>query len=415
MFSIERWHEIFEGLTKNKLRSILTGVSVAAGIFILVILLGAGNGIQNGIQKQFEQDAANRISIWPGVTQKEHNGHGVGRFIQLRNSDYELANNLLGDYIEYKSAIYSVWSGNLVYKKETGTYRVEGVHPDYQFIENASVVKGRFINQYDIANYEKNVIIGQKVANDLFKNGEEPLGAELNVSGMIYKVVGVYTDPGGEREESRVFIPITTAQRAYSAADRIRSMAFTLKKSDNFDVAVEESLEFTQKLEQLLKTRHNIAPDDQGALYINNSLEEAKNVYMITGGVQGFFWFVGICTIIAGVVGVGNIMLIIVKERTREIGIRKALGASPFSIISMILQEAVFITVVSGFSGLLFGLLVWEVVGPFVEADFFTNPEVDFNVAVSTLVILIVAGALAGFFPAYRAAKIRPIVALRGE
>lgn len=415
MFSIERWHEIFEGLAKNKLRSILTGVSVAAGIFILVILLGAGNGIQNGIQKQFEQDAANRISIWPGVTQKEHNGHGVGRFIQLRNTDYELTNSLFGDYIEYKSAIYSVWSGNLVYKKETGTYRVEGVHPDYQFIENASVVKGRFINQYDIANYEKNVIIGQKVANDLFKNGEEPLGAELNVSGMIYKVVGVYTDPGGEREESRVFIPITTAQRAYSAADRIRSMAFTLKKSDNFDVAVEESLEFTQKLEQLLKTRHNIAPDDQGALYINNSLEEAKNVYMITGGVQGFFWFVGICTIIAGVVGVGNIMLIIVKERTREIGIRKALGASPFSIISMILQEAVFITVVSGFSGLLFGLLVWEVVGPFVEADFFTRPEVDFNVAVSTLVILIVAGALAGFFPAYRAAKIRPIVALRGE
>src|SRR5690606_4377723 len=190
------------------------------------------------------------------------------------------------------------------------------------------------------------------------------------------------------------------AQRADSAADRIRSMAFTLKKSDNFDVAVEESLVFTQKLENLLKTRHNIAPDDQGALYLNNSLEEAKNVYMITGGVQGFFWFVGICTIIAGVVGVGNIMLIIVKERTREIGIRKALGASPFSIISMILQEAVFITVVSGVSGLLVGLLVWEVVGPFVEADFFTNPEVDFNVAVSTLIILIVAGALAGFFPA---------------
>src|SRR5690606_5668629 len=265
MFSIERWRARFEGLAKNNLRTFLTGYSVASGIIILVVLLGAGNGIQNGIQKQFEQDAANRISIWPGVTQKEHNGLGIGRVIQLRNTDFEQACKLLGEYIEYKSAIYSVWSGNLVYKKETGTYRVEGVHPDYQFIENASVVKGRFINQYDIANYEKNVIIGQKVANDLFKNGEEPLGAELNVSGMIYKVVGVYTDPGGEREESRVFIPITTAQRAYSAADRIRSMAFTLKKSDNFDVAVEESLEFTQKLEQLLKTRHNIAPDDQGA------------------------------------------------------------------------------------------------------------------------------------------------------
>ncbi|MFA7446225.1 MAG: ABC transporter permease, partial [Flavobacteriaceae bacterium] len=220
---------------------------------------------------------------------------------------------------------------------------------------------------------------------------------------------------GGEREESRVFIPITTAQRAYSAGDRIRSMAFTLNKGANFDQAVAESQEFTRQLDNLLKTRHTIAPDDQGALHINNSLEEAKNIYMITGGVQAFFWFVGICTIIAGVVGVGNIMLIIVKERTREIGIRKALGASPFSIISMILQEAVFITVVSGFSGLLLGLLIWEFVGPFVEADFFTRPEVDFNVAVSTLVILVVAGALAGFFPAYRAAKIRPIVALRGE
>jgi putative ABC transport system permease protein len=192
-------------------------------------------------------------------------------------------------------------------------------------------------------------------------------------------------------------------------------MAFTLNKGANFDQAVAESQEFTQQLENLLKTRHTIAPDDQGALHNNNSLEEAKNIYMITGGVQAFFWFVGICTIIAGVVGVGNIMLIIVKERTREIGIRKALGASPFSIISMILQEAVFITVVSGFSGLLLGLLIWEFVGPFVEADFFTRPEVDFNVAVSTLVILVVAGALAGFFPAYRAAKIRPIVALRGE
>lgn len=415
MFSIERWHEIFEGLSKNKLRTFLTGVSVASGIFILVILLGAGNGIQNGIQKQFEQDAANRVSIWPGVTQKEYNGLGIGRIIQLRNTDYEMATTLLEDYIEYKSAIYSVWSGNIVYKKETGTYRVEGVHPDYQFIENASITKGRFINHSDINNYEKNVIIGQKVAQDLFKNEEDPLGAELNVSGVIYKVVGVYTDPGGEREESRVFIPITTAQRAYSAGDRIRSMAFTLRQQNVFDQAVAESQEFTQKLENLLKTRHNIAPDDQGALYINNSLEDAKNIYIITGGVQAFFWFVGICTIIAGVVGVGNIMLIIVKERTKEIGIRKALGASPFSIISMILQEAVFITVVAGFLGLLSGLLIWEIIGPFVEADFFTRPEVDFNVAVSTLVILVIAGALAGFFPAYRAAKIKPIVALRGD
>lgn len=415
MFSIERWQEIFEGLYKNKLRTALTGVSVASGIFILVILLGAGNGIQNGIQKQFEKDAANQISVWPGVTKKEYQGLGVGRQIQLRNADYDLATTLFKDYIEYKSAIFSVWSGNIIYKKETGNYRVEGVHPDYQFIENASIVKGRYINHTDNSNYEKNVIIGQKVANDLFKNGEEPLGQELNVSGMIYKVVGIYTDPGGEREESRVFIPISTAQKAYSAGDSIRSMSFTMKSSVDFDSAIAESNEFTQKLETFLKARHMVAPDDDGAIFINNSLEQAKNIYIITGGVQAFFWFVGICTIIAGVVGVGNIMLIIVKERTKEIGIRKALGASPFSIITMILQEAVFITVIAGFSGLIFGLVVWEVVAPYVEADFFTRPEVDFNVAITTLIILIVAGAFAGFVPAYRAAKIRPIVALRGE
>lgn len=414
MFSIERWQEIFEGLFKNKLRTALTGISVASGIFILVILLGAGNGIQNGIQNQFERDAANRISVWPGITQKEYKGLGIGRNIQFRNTDYEIAIRLLGNYIEYKSAIYSVWSGNIVYKEETGTYRVDGVHPDYQFIENASISLGRFINHSDISNYEKSVVIGQKVANDLFKNKEDPLGKNINISGTIYKVIGVFTDPGGEREESRVFIPISTAQRTYSAGDRIRSMAFTLNKKAKFDDAVDESYEFSQQLENLLKSRHTVAPDDQGALHINNSLEQAKNIYIITGGVQTFFWFVGICTIIAGVVGVGNIMLIIVKERTKEIGIRKALGASPFSIISMVLQEAIFITVIAGFSGLIFGLILWEVIGPSVEADFFTRPEVDFNVAITTLIILIVAGALAGFIPAYRAAKIRPIVALRG-
>lgn len=415
MFNIERWQEIFEGLSKNKLRTFLTGVSVASGIFILVILLGAGRGIQNGIQKQFEQDAVNRISIWPGVTQKEYKGLNVGRYIQFRNQDYEMILQTYGDMIDKKSAIYSVWSGNIVYKKETGNYRVEGVHPDYQFIENATIVKGRFINQYDIKDYEKHVCIGQKVANDLFKNGEDPLGERINISGIIYKVIGVYSDPGGEREESRVFIPISTAQRAYSAGDKIRSLAFTLKKEDDFDKATKNDLYFTAQIDQLLKNRHTVAPDDLSAIYVQSSLEEAEKVYMMTGGIQTFFWFVGILTIIAGVVGIGNIMLIVVKERTKEIGIRKALGASPFSIISMILQEAIFITLVSGFSGLILGMLLWLGISPFVESDFFTHPEVDFNIAITTVFLLVIAGCLAGFIPAYRAAQIKPIVALRDE
>lgn len=415
MFNIERWQEIFEAIRKNKLRTFLTGVSVASGIFILVILLGAGRGIQNGIQNQFAKDATNKIQIYPGVTQKEFKGLGIGRFTQFKNRDYDIVTQKFENFIDQKSKLYSVWSGNIVYGKETGTYRIEGVNPNYQFIENASVTEGRFINLSDIENFEKVAVIGKKVATDLFKKEGEAVGQNINVSGTIYKVVGVFTDPGGEREESRAFIPVTTAQRAYSAGEDIRSMAFTMPKRASFEQAVAESENFSKQLDQLLKERHDIAPDDESALNINNSLEQAKKIYMMTDMIQFFFWFVGILTIIAGVVGVGNIMLIVVKERTKEIGIRKALGATPYSIIAMILHEAVFITLISGFIGLILGLLLWAGIGPLVESDFFTHPEVDFNIALTTVILLTVAGAFAGFIPAYKAAKIKPIVALRDE
>jgi len=415
MFSFERWHEILDGLSKNKLRTFLTGISVASGIFILVILLGAGNGIQNGIQKQFQKDAENRIVIYPGTTKKEYKGHSIGRRIQFRNNDYQLITTLLNDHIEYKSAVYSSWGQSVVYKKETGNYNVLGVYPDNQFIENASIVSGRFINQSDIDNYEKIAVIGQKIASDLFLNDEDPIGKRLKIQETIYKVVGVFSDQGDERQENRIFLPITTAQRVYSVGDMINYMCFTLHKKDNFEQTFIQADLFTKKLEQLLKSKHNIAPQDDGALFVYNVIEQAKNVFLVTSGVKMFFWFVGLCTIIAGVVGVGNIMLIIVKERTKEIGIRKALGASPFSIVSSILHEAIFITVVAGFLGLILGLLVWEIVGPFIETDFFTRPEVDFNVTIFTLILLVVAGAFAGFIPAYRASKIQPIVALRDE
>ena len=415
MFNIERWQEIFQAIAKNKLRTFLTGVSVASGIFILVILLGAGRGLQNGIQNQFSQDATNRISIYPGNTSKEYKGLGIGRETKLKNRDYEIVTQKFEDFIDYRSKLYSVWSGNIVYGKETGTYRIEGVNPNYQFIENASMIEGRFINLNDIENFEKVAVIGNKVSLDLFKNKKDGLGKNINVSGTIYKVVGVYTDPGGEREESRVFIPVTTAQRAYSAGDNIRSMSFTMPKRTNFKTALAESENFSKQMEKILKERHDIAPDDESALYINNSLEQAEKIYQLTDIIQMFFWFVGILTIIAGVVGVGNIMLIVVKERTKEIGIRKALGATPYSIIAMILHEAVFITLFSGFVGLIFGLLLWAGIGPFIESDFFSHPEVDFNIALTTVIILTVAGAFAGFVPAYQAAKIKPIVALRDE
>ena len=415
MFNIESWQEIFQAIGKNKLRTFLTGVSVASGIFILVILLGAGRGIQNGIQNQFAKDATNKIEIYPGNTSKEFKGLGIGRETKFKNRDYDIVTQKFEDFIDNRSKLYSVWSGNIVYGKETGTYRIEGVNPNYQFIENASIVEGRFINLSDIEHFEKVAVIGKKVSTDLFKDKNQSIGKNINVSGTIYKVVGVFTDPGGEREESRVFIPVSTAQRAYSAGEDIRSMAFTMPKRDNFKQALAESENFSKQLDKMLKQRHDIAPDDESALSIQNSLEQAQKIYQLTDIIQGFFWFVGILTIIAGVVGVGNIMLIVVKERTKEIGIRKALGATPYSIIAMILHEAVFITLISGFIGLIFGLLLWAGIGPFVESDFFSHPEVDFNIALTTVILLTVAGAFAGFVPAYKAAKIRPIVALRDE
>jgi putative ABC transport system permease protein len=414
MFNIERWQEIFEAIAKNKLRTFLTGISVASGIFILVILLGVGKGLQNGIEKQFERDADGLISIWTGATSKAYKGLNPGRQIQFRNSDYELSVQKFGDQLDKKSSTCIFRNGIIAYGKETGGYQYNGVYPDYQAIENATVVAGRFINNNDISTNEKVTTIGRKLKQDLFKE-KDPIGEQITINNINFKVVGVFTDPAGDREETRVFIPITTAQRAFGAGDKINNLYYTLKKKDTYEAALAESNKFTNELDQLLKSKNTVAPDDDSAIEIDNSIKNAKQFYDLNLYIRLFFWWVGICTIIAGVVGVSNIMLIIVKERTKEIGIRKALGASPFSIIGMILHESIFITTIAGFVGLLTSLLLLELVGPQVKSEYFLNPEVDFSIALTTLVLLVFAGALAGFFPAYRAAKIKPIVALRDE
>ncbi|KXO00374.1 ABC transporter ATP-binding protein [Aequorivita aquimaris] len=414
MFNIERWQEIFEAIRKNKLRTFLTGLSVASGIFILVILLAIGQGMSNGVAKEFENDATNRISVWTNVTSVEYKGLNPGRIIEMDNRDYEMAVNKNSEKIELKSGVYSRWGQLTTYKKESGSYRVEGVRGDYQFLENETLVVGRYINQNDLDSFEKNAVIGNQVYLDLFL-GKEALGKYIDIAGIKFKVVGVYTDPGGEREETRIFIPLTTAQRVYNAGDKLRSLAFTLQKHDKYEDALAASEAFSAELEADLKAKHTIAPNDERAVNVNNTLENAKRFYDLNNMIRWFFWGVGICTIIAGIVGVSNIMLIIVKERTKEIGIRKAIGAQPWSIIGMILHESIFVTAIAGFVGLIFSLILLQLVGPFIETDYIRNPSVDFSVAITTVIILVVAGAVAGFFPAYRAANIKPIEALRDE
>ncbi len=414
MFDLERWEEIFDTIRKNKLRTFLTGLSVASGIFILVVLLGIGEGMRNGISKEFEGDAANILYIWTGPTSVEHKGLNPGRIIRLRNSDFQTISQKYEDDLEFRSSVYRIWNGMVTYKKESGSYRVEGVLPDYQFLENSSMVKGRYLNYTDHENYEKVVVIGNRVSNDLFK-GAEPIGKYIEVSGINFKVVGVFTDPGGEREENRVYVPLSTGQRVFNGSNYINNMAFTLEKADNFEAALAASNKFSAEIDQFLKEQHVVAPEDTRAITINNSLENAKRFYDLMDMIKFFFWGVGICTIIAGIVGVSNIMLIIVKERTREIGVRKALGAEPLSIVGMVLHESIFVTAIAGLIGLISSLALLELVGPMIETEFIANPAVDFRVALTTVIILIVAGALAGFFPAYRAARIKPIVALRDE
>ncbi len=414
MFDIERWQEIFETLRKNKLRTFLTGLSVASGIFILVILLGFGKGIENGVKSEFERDATNYITVSTWVTTKEYKGLNPGRFIQLKHDAFNTISNEDDESIDKKSPSYHLWSALVSYKNQSGNYRIQGVTPGYQEIENAQIINGRFLNDADIQETRKVGVIGRRLKQDLFKD-EDPIGKQISIYGINITVIGVFTDPGGERDESRVYMPVNTAQIAFNGKDNLRSMWWTIKMADDFEEAVALSNTLSQNIEHDVKVRHTVAPDDTSAVRVYNTLEEAKKIYSLIDKIKMVFWFVGIGTIIAGVVGVGNIMLIIVKERTKEIGIRKAIGAKPFSIISMILQEAVFVTMFAGLFGLIAGLGILEMVGPQIQSDFIKYPQVNFQIALTTVFLLVFAGALAGFFPAYRAARIKPIIALRDE
>ena len=414
MFDIERWQEIFDTIRKNKLRTFLTGISVASGIFILVILLGFGQGMQNGIKQEFEQDAATSVWVWPGVTSKEFKGMNPGRKIQLTNENYDNSVALFEETIEFDSPRIFVRDITVNYGKESLVYGVQGVSPNFQFIENCKMIEGRFINYPDESSLAKVAVIGKKIRTDVFGKLDTPIGEYIEISGIPFKIIGVYKEYE-DRKEERIYIPITTAQRTFNGGNRVNNMSFTLPAVENFEQAVVQAVDFKRNLRSFLQQAQTVSPEDTSAIRVWSAMEEAKRYYSLTNNIKAFFWFVGVCTIIAGVVGVSNIMLIVVKERTREIGIRKALGAQPWSIIGMILHEAIFVTAISGFGGLIFSMALLEVVGPHIEIDYVVNPSVNFAVAFTTVIVLVVAGTLAGFFPAWRAARVHTIEALRDE
>ena len=405
---IEVLQEIFATMAKNKLRTVLTGLSVAWGIFMLVILLGSANGLLNGVTNQFRDDAINSIWVWTDVTSMPYKGMNAGRQIKLLNEDYD---HIANDYPQAKelTSRYGMWNTPVVFGKEYGNYNVRGVHPDHVYLENSKIEEGRFVNDEDLKANRKVAVIGMALIDELCK-GISPLGQYVKIQGVSFKVVGIFSDDGNEREERYFYIPVYAAQQIFGGANRVDQLSFTTG-----DISLEESQELSEKLIQDFAHRKQFDPEDTRAINVRNVLENFQEIINIIDGITIFTWFIGFMTIIAGIVGVSNIMFIVVKERTKEIGVRKALGATPNSIIKMVLIEAVFITAVFGYLGLLAGILLLEGLGSQIDSDFFSHPEVDLRIALQTTFFLIVAGAIAGYIPARKAANIHPIEALRDE
>jgi putative ABC transport system permease protein len=409
MFDLDKWQEIFATIRKNKLRTFLTGFSVAWGIFMLIILLGSGNGLQNGVEYQFKSDATNTIWLFPGSTTMAYKGMKAGRQVNFTNQDYNFVKeNIPG--VEEISARYYIWDKRIIsYKKQFGSFELICVHPDMQQIEKIVIEQGRMLNQIDQQQNRKVVIIGLPVMNALFKNGENPLGEYIRVNNVPFKVVGVFSDRS-DRDQQRLYLPISTAQMIFNGGNKINNLTLTS------NVSVEESEKLEKTLRTRLAERHRFNSEDKSALYINNTIREFKQFQNMFMGIKLFVAVIGLFTIIAGVVGVSNIMIIVVNERTKELGIRKAIGATPMSVIFLIIFESVVITASAGYIGLVAGIGLLELVTKFMPpSEFFRNPEVDFNIAVSATVILVLAGMLAGLWPAVKAARIRPVIALRDE
>ena len=411
MFDRDKWEEILHTISKNKLRTFLTGFSVAWGIFMLIILLGSGTGLQNGVEDTFNDDATNSIWVYGGQTQLPYKGMKPGRYIRFDNQTYSQLKADVSELQESSGRFYIPGDNDVSYKGTSYNLGVRSVHPDHQLIEKSAVIEGRFINEMDLKQKRKVSCIGTLAQKALFKN-ESALGKYIEIQGVPFKVVGIFEDEGGENEQEVIYLPITTAQMVYNGQNRINQMMFLVG-----DAGIEESRAIESDVRAKLAQIHNFSPEDERAVRIRNNVESFMQFQSLFDNIRVFVWLIGIMTIIAGIVGIGNIMLIVVKERTKEIGIRKALGATPWSIISLIIMESILITAISGYIGLVLGVGLIELVSSFMPPDtpFFKNPEVNFQVAISATVILVVAGTLAGLAPARRAASIKPIVALRDE
>lgn len=416
MFDADRWQEIIATLRTNKLRTALTALGVFWGIFMLLLMLGFGNGLEHGVQKNMSGFATNSVYIWGQRTSIPYKGMQPGRHVSYNNGDVEaIRANIDGiKYLAPRNRLGG-WRGSnsVVRGLRTGAFGVMGDYPDIRYIQPMRMVRGRFLNELDLERRRKVAVIGSTVYDELFERGEQPIGEYIRINGVYFQVIGVFkprqTGDDGDRQSQTIFIPFTAFQQAFNIGDRVGWFAINAKSSYS-------ASKVEDQVRALLAERHKISPKDRQAIGSFNAEEEFGKVTTLFMAIRFFIWFVGVFTLLAGVIGVSNIMLIVVKERTKEIGIRKAIGATPLSIVTLVIQEAVVLTTLAGYLGVVAAVGFLEGLGSVFGSDgILAAPQVDLSVALIATAILIVSGAAAGIIPAYHAARINPVEALRAE
>ena len=415
---IDLIQEIYGTVMRNKLRTALTGFSVAWGIFMLIVLLGAGNGLIHAFEGQSEGMMMNSMKIFPGYTSKPYKGMQEGRSIQLDNSDLLITGNAFPEHIVKAGATVSQSNLTLSYGKEHVSIGIDGVFPNYPELEAVKLKEGRFINLRDLNERRKVIVLHEKTVRSLFGN-ESPIGKHIEATGVSYLVVGIYKDQNSFSPSA--LVPFTTLQTVYAKGDSIDNITFTTKALD--DEA--DNTAFETDYRRVIGQQKLFDPTDDGAIWIWNRFTQYLQQQSATRILHIAIWVIGIFTLLSGIVGVSNIMLITVRERTHEFGIRKALGAKPASILWLIVSESVAITTFFGYTGMVAGIAATEYMNAVAgkqtmdagvfSMTFFENPTVDLSIAIQATLTLIIAGTLAGIFPALKAVKIRPIEALRAE
>ena len=420
MFDLDKWTEIWLTMKKHKLRTALTAFGVFWGIFMLVILLGAGKGLYNGATQNFDI-AKNAVFVWTEQTSIPYAGFQAGRSIQLNNADHQALKRLPQlNTIAPRNRVTSRWGGTtlaIARGDRSVSYSIMADYPEFMAIKPYVISAGRFINQLDIEEQRKVVVIGRRVREELFASDETPIGQYVRIGNIPFQVVGVFDSRlSGDQainDVQTVHLPHTTAQQTFNMPNEIHWFGFVPAEGVS-------AFEAEEAIKTLFRQRHKIAPDDRQALGSYNVEANFQEIQAVFTGISAFSWLVAIGTIIAGMVGVGNIMLIIVKERTKEIGIRKSLGARPWSIVNMIVLEALVITGISGYIGLFMGVGITEGIALAMDqfgmdSPFFKRPEINFQVAFLAITVLLVSGMLAGLFPGLKAARVSPVVALRDD